>query len=199
MIILGGDMTGKALVPIINDGGGNYHATLLENREVLQGEEQTAAFELAVKRRGYYPFRVDPDELAELSHDEARWHALFDEHMLSTVREWMELADERLAGTGIRCFVCPGNDDQLEVDEVILAGQDGRARRGPRARVRRLPDGLERLGQPHALGHLSRGGRAAARASASRRWSTRSPTRPSAPSSACTARPTAPGSTMRPS
>jgi len=123
VIILGGDMTGKALVPIINDGGGNYHSTLLENREVLQGEEQTAAFELAVKRRGYYPFRVDPDELAELSQDEGRWHALFDQHMLNTVREWMELADEKLAGTGIRCVVCPGNDDQLEVDEVILAAK----------------------------------------------------------------------------
>ncbi len=120
VIILGGDMTGKALVPIISDGGGNWHATLLENREVLSGEEEVAAFEQAVKRRGYYPFRTDPDALAELSSDERRWHALFDEHMLGTVREWMELADERLAGTGIRCFVCPGNDDQLEVDEVVL-------------------------------------------------------------------------------
>jgi Icc-related predicted phosphoesterase len=119
VVILGGDMTGKALVPIINDGGGNWHATLLENREVLAGEEQVATFEQAVKRRGYYPFRVDPDELQELSNDEPRWHALFEEHMLATVKEWMALADEKLAGTGIRCFVCPGNDDQLEVDEVI--------------------------------------------------------------------------------
>jgi uncharacterized protein len=123
VIILGGDMTGKALVPIINDGGGNWHATLLENREVLAGEEQVQAFEQAVKRRGYYPFRVDPDELHELANDEPRWHALFEEHMLATVREWMELADEKLAGTGIRCFVCPGNDDQLEVDEVIAAAK----------------------------------------------------------------------------
>jgi Icc-related predicted phosphoesterase len=119
VIILGGDMTGKALVPIINDGGGNWHATLLENRETLSGEEQVAAFEQAVKRRGYYPFRIDPDELQDLANDEPRWHALFEEHMLATVKEWMELADEKLAGTGIRCFVCPGNDDQLEVDEVI--------------------------------------------------------------------------------
>lgn len=119
VVILGGDMTGKALVPIINDGGGRWHATLLENRESLEGDEQVAAFEQAVKRRGYYPFRIDPDELRELAEDEPRWHALFEEQMLATVREWMELADEKLAGTGIRCFVCPGNDDQLEVDEVI--------------------------------------------------------------------------------
>jgi Icc-related predicted phosphoesterase len=119
VIILGGDMTGKALVPIIDDGGGRWHATLLENRETLVGEEQVAQFEQAVIRRGYYPFRIDPDELRELSQDEPRWHALFEEHMLATVERWMELADEKLAGTGIRCFVCPGNDDQLEVDDVI--------------------------------------------------------------------------------
>jgi uncharacterized protein len=119
VVILGGDMTGKALVPIIHDGGGQWHSTLLENREVLVGEDQVHAFEEAVKRRGYYPFRTDPDELRELSQDEPRWHALFEEHMLATVEAWMEMADERLGGTGIRCFVCPGNDDQLDVDEVI--------------------------------------------------------------------------------
>jgi Icc-related predicted phosphoesterase len=119
VIILGGDMTGKALVPIIDDGGGRWHATLLENRVALEGEDQVAAFEQAVIRRGYYPFRVTPDELHELSQSEPLWHALFEEHMLKTVERWMELADEKLAGTGIRCFVCPGNDDQLEVDDVI--------------------------------------------------------------------------------
>jgi hypothetical protein len=44
--------------------------------------------------------------------------------MLATVERWMGLADERLEGTGIRAFVCPGNDDQFDIDEVI-----GRARR----------------------------------------------------------------------
>jgi uncharacterized protein len=119
VVILGGDMTGKALVPIVDDGDGTWHATLLENREVLNGEEEVKAFEDAVMRRGYYPFRTTPDELRELSEDEPRWHALFEEHMLGTVERWMEMADERLGGTGIRVFVCPGNDDQLEVDEVV--------------------------------------------------------------------------------
>jgi uncharacterized protein len=119
VIILGGDMTGKALVPIIDDGGGRWHATLLENRQDLVGEEKVAEFENTVIRRGYYPFRVTREELHELSENEPLWHALFEKHMLATVQHWMELADERLAGTGIRCFVCPGNDDQLEVDEVV--------------------------------------------------------------------------------
>ena len=86
---------------------------------MLDGEDAVKEFEAAVIRRGYYPFRTDPDELRELSADEPRWHALFEEHMLNTVERWMEMADERLAGTGIRVFVCPGNDDQLEVDAVV--------------------------------------------------------------------------------
>jgi Icc-related predicted phosphoesterase len=119
VVVLGGDMTGKALVPIVDDGGGKWHATLLDNRETLSGDEEVRQFEAAVQRRGYYPFRTTPEELAELSDDEPRWHALFEEEMLRTVERWMEMADERLAGTGIRVFVCPGNDDQLEVDAVV--------------------------------------------------------------------------------
>jgi uncharacterized protein len=77
VVVLGGDMTGKALVPVIDDGGGKWHSTLLDNREVLDGEDAVKEFEAAVIRRGYYPFRTDPDELRELSADEPRWHALF--------------------------------------------------------------------------------------------------------------------------
>jgi Icc-related predicted phosphoesterase len=119
VVILGGDMTGKALVPVIDDGGGSWHATLLDNRETLNGEEEVQQFEQAVIRRGYYPFRTTPEELAELANDEPRWHALFEDEMLKTVEHWMAMADERLGGSGIRVFVCPGNDDQLEVDHVV--------------------------------------------------------------------------------
>jgi Icc-related predicted phosphoesterase len=121
VVILGGDMTGKALVPVIDEGNGHWHATLLENRQELDGEEAVVAFEQAVQRRGYYPFRTTQEEVARLSADESRWHALFDEHMIGTVERWMQMADERLRGTGIRCFVCPGNDDQLEIDAVVEA------------------------------------------------------------------------------
>jgi len=119
VLVLGGDMTGKALVPVISDGGGRWHATLLENRREMATEEEVVAFEDAVIKRGYYPFRTDPDELRELEGDEPRWHALFNEKMLETVAKWMALGDERLAGTGMRCICCPGNDDQFEVDTII--------------------------------------------------------------------------------
>jgi Icc-related predicted phosphoesterase len=119
VLILGGDMTGKALVPIIDDGGGKWHATLLEVRTEMTSEEEVAAFEDAVIRRGYYPFRTDPAKLQRLAENESEWHELFQEKMLETVEKWMRMADERIGGKGIRVICSPGNDDQFEVDEII--------------------------------------------------------------------------------
>jgi uncharacterized protein len=119
VIVLGGDMTGKALVPIVDDRDGRWHATLLEHRHDLQGEEEVAQFEELVKRRGYYPFRTDPDELRKYEHDPGAADRFFHEQMLATVKRWMALADEKLEGTGIRAFACPGNDDQFDIDPVI--------------------------------------------------------------------------------
>jgi Icc-related predicted phosphoesterase len=118
-IVLGGDMTGKALVPIVDDDGGRWHATLLEQRHELEGEDEVTRFEESVRRRGYYPFRTRPDELREYEADPERADRFFHEQMLATVERWMALADERLEGTGIRAFVCPGNDDQFDIDPVV--------------------------------------------------------------------------------
>ncbi len=121
-IVLGGDMTGKALVPIVTDGGDRWHSTLQEQRYDLVDEDEVAKFEDKVAAHGYYSFRTDPDELAELDADTARRDALFPPRMPETLRRWMELADQRLEGQGVRCFVCPGNDDQFEVDDVVSRG-----------------------------------------------------------------------------
>jgi uncharacterized protein len=71
-----------ALVPVVSDGDGRWHGTLQEQRHELAGEEQVAEFRANVIRRGYYPFRTDPDQLRELEQDEPRLDALFQDRML---------------------------------------------------------------------------------------------------------------------
>ena len=123
-------------------------------------------------RRGYYPFRTDPDELRELANDEPRWHALFNQKMLETVERWMEMADERLAGTGMRVLLLPRQRRPVRGRRGDRSAQARRARRGAGRRDGRLPDGVDRLGEPHAVGHLPRGGRAGS-AERIERWSRR--------------------------
>jgi Icc-related predicted phosphoesterase len=122
-IVLGGDMTGKAVIPMVDAGDGRWYATLLENRHDLNNEDEAREFEEAVRRRGYYPFRTTPEELREFQADDERTTELFHDLMLRRVQSWLDLADERLADADLRCFVCPGNDDQFEVDEVIASAQ----------------------------------------------------------------------------
>ncbi|MGH3090557.1 MAG: metallophosphoesterase family protein [Rubrobacteraceae bacterium] len=119
VMILGGDMTGKALVPIVEEGNGRWYSTLLENRREFTSEDELKEYEEAVMRRGYYPFRAAPDEMSELEADEKKRDELFHEKMLGGIERWMRMADEKLEGTQIKCFVSPGNDDQFEVDEII--------------------------------------------------------------------------------
>ena len=123
VMILGGDMTGKALVPVVHEGGESWHGTLQEQRRELHGDDEVAAFEQDVIRRGYYPFRTTPDELVELEADPDRLDDLFQSHMLGTVERWMQMAEEKLAGEPQRVFVCPGNDDQFEVDAILAAAK----------------------------------------------------------------------------
>ena len=130
VMVLGGDMTGKALVPIVQDGKDHWHATLLENRREFESEDEVKEFEESVMRRGYYPFRTDPDQMSELSNSEELRNELFHREMLGTVERWMRMADEKLDGTGIDCFVSPGNDDQFEVDDIISEAKSVRLAEG---------------------------------------------------------------------
>lgn len=118
ILVLGGDMTGKAMIPLVGSNG-TYEANFADRRYEASGEEEVRKLERNISDRGYYPVRVDPEEAAALGEDESRVNELFQEQMLSTVARWMEIADEKLGGTGRRCIVCPGNDDVLEVDELI--------------------------------------------------------------------------------
>ena len=119
IIILGGDMTGKAIVPIIHQGGETYKAVLLEQESILHGEDRVRGMEKQIKSRGYYPYRTTPDEIAELNADPQKVDAIFHDEVFRTAEQWLAFADEKLAGSGIRCYVAPGNDDMFELDDLI--------------------------------------------------------------------------------
>jgi hypothetical protein len=119
VLILGGDMTGKAIVPIIDQGGGRYRAVLLEQEFLLDTEVETEEMVKRIKSRGYYPYRLAQDELAELNQSPDKVHDLFLQEALKTAEQWMAYAAEKLSGTGMRVYAAPGNDDQFELDAVI--------------------------------------------------------------------------------
>jgi Icc-related predicted phosphoesterase len=130
ILILGGDMTGKAIIPIIAQGQDKYKVTLLEQETVLKGKDEVDKMVGTIRNRGYYPYVTNPDEVAELSAAPERLDGLFLNETLSTMQRWMEYADSKLEGTGTRCYVCPGNDDVFEIDPAIAASKHVRSVEG---------------------------------------------------------------------
>src|SRR5438105_11985806 len=70
VVILGGDVTGKAMVPIVQQANGTWDASLQDWRETLESEEQVQEFEKRVMNRGYYPIRVSEDDYRAMQADE---------------------------------------------------------------------------------------------------------------------------------
>ena len=117
ILICGGDMTGKAIIPIVQENG-HFTFSLGAEQQAVEAE-QVADVEAQIRRKGYYPLRMSLERLHELDSNPDKRSECFQQVMLDGVDRWMGLAAEKLRGTGIRCFVCPGNDDEMEVDEVI--------------------------------------------------------------------------------
>lgn len=122
-LILGGDMTGKAVVPFIHQGGSNYRVTLLEQVFDITNEDELTDMKKRVRSRGYYPYLTTPEEIAELEKEPDRVSKIFSQEVLKVVQQWMDLADKKLDGTGMKVYCCPGNDDMDEVDAVVRSSK----------------------------------------------------------------------------
>jgi Icc-related predicted phosphoesterase len=119
VLIMGGDITGKLLVPIIDEGNGNYRATLQGEVEHLSTHEELEKLEERLRTLGFYYKVMQEDEFRYLQDSETEVEKLFHEQSRQRLSDWVDLAETRLGGTGIRLYVTGGNDDDPEVLEVI--------------------------------------------------------------------------------
>jgi Icc-related predicted phosphoesterase len=121
VLIMGGDLTGKVMVPLIEERPGRWVARFLGREQKAKGEERAAELEKRIRLNGHYPIRVSPEEMERLEGDEAHRDEVFREVMRSELERWLALAHEKLDGTGVRCFVMAGNDDEWDIDPVLDA------------------------------------------------------------------------------
>jgi uncharacterized protein len=140
VLVMGGDLTGKAIVPIVREGDGSYSATVIGERRLAHTAEELDQLQDAIATNGMYPLIMDPDEASALSTDPAVRSEAFEAAMLQELRVWVELADQRLAATDGRAYVIPGNDDPWTVDPVLSEG----------SRVDACDEAIRQLG-PHEL------------------------------------------------
>lgn len=122
VLILGGDITGKAIVPIIEKGGEKYSCKFFGNNLVMNSREELDSTIKMIRDSGFYPYVACEEEIRAMDTDKAKLDRVFEKLMVESIDRWMVLARERLKGTDVKCFISPGNDDILAIDEHIKDG-----------------------------------------------------------------------------
>jgi uncharacterized protein len=121
VIVLGGDITGKKVVPFVRQADGSYKVTHLDREQTLSEGKELDTLKVNIEDMGYYPYMTDTEEVTQLAGDPHTQEAIFQRLMKERISANLDLAEERLAGTGIRCYIQPGNDDEYEIDSLFEA------------------------------------------------------------------------------
>jgi Icc-related predicted phosphoesterase len=119
VLVLGGDITGKMIVPIVEQPDGTYVGEFLGNQQVMKTPEERDALEKNIHFSGYYPYRTTPSEMEKLQADKKLVDELFSKVMAEGIRRWVSIAEERLKGSNVMCYISPGNDDRTNIDEFL--------------------------------------------------------------------------------
>lgn len=117
VLVMGGDIAGKAVVPIVQRGDAYYAPEIADER--LYAEDQLPALERRIRDLGMYPYRATEDDLATLRGDPQAVDALFLRVMGETLYRWLRFAEERLSGSGIRLYIMLGNDDEPSLRDIL--------------------------------------------------------------------------------
>ena len=118
MVVLGGDVTGKAMVPIVAHNG-YWQVTLRGETHKLESRQSLDEIVTRIRNSGFYPAIVSPDELQHLGENAGAVDARFEQEMISSLDRWLDMADGKLRGGDIPCILNGGNDDIFEIDSVI--------------------------------------------------------------------------------
>lgn len=119
-LLMGGDLTGKVIVPV-HARNGRHEARWRGAEHRLESRADLVAFARRVADAGAYVWHAGPDEAARAFADEQATERLFAELTAERVREWVELAEDRLTDD-VQAYIMPGNDDSTDVDAALDRG-----------------------------------------------------------------------------
>jgi Icc-related predicted phosphoesterase len=119
VLVLGGDLTGKAVIPIAEQEDGTF-LTFQHGQSVrLKSQSELDEFIKRQGNMGFYPTVMSEAEYQRLKSDPDEQAKLFKSLVLERVHEWAAFAAEKLNGTEIPLVAIPGNDDFHEIDEIL--------------------------------------------------------------------------------
>src|SRR5271157_220891 len=117
VLLLGGDLSGKAIVPIVENGKKWMIPQQNDRSLLLSSKEELDTYEEMIGRTGRYTYKCDKTSFERLRSDEA-----FSERILRDLRQqrlskWIVEAREKVGLDHV--FFGFGNDDPFYMDDVV--------------------------------------------------------------------------------
>jgi Icc-related predicted phosphoesterase len=118
VLVLGGDVAGKAIQSIVRGPGGLWRCSFAGSRYELSEGGELTELERLIADHGHYSYRAEPGELAAMEAD-GTLDQLFLRLMRERLAEWLDIADTRLRPQGMPLYLMLGNDDPAELGEML--------------------------------------------------------------------------------
>ncbi len=116
-LVISGDMTGKLIIPIYKQDDGTYKSALFGEEKVLK-ESDLPDYEKEVRKHSFLPYVTTREEASKIDQDENFREKIFEQLQINVIKKWLSLVPEKVPSK-CRVILTPGNDDLLEIDEVI--------------------------------------------------------------------------------
>ena len=119
LLVYGGDILGKVLVPLFDEGGGSYHWYADGERQIRLAAEDLPKVERQIADRGRYTMTVTPARWAELRSTAGKLEEITLQLGRDRMRAWLKLVGDRLKPRGISVVMNVGNDDTDDMLELL--------------------------------------------------------------------------------
>jgi Icc-related predicted phosphoesterase len=118
-LIMGGDVTGKNVVPLVKGDDGRYRFNFQGQEFRGISEDQISDYENRIMNAGIYHYRVSESEYENTRSDPDKVSAIFDRLMVDRLNSWAAMAKEHLEPLGVKCYWTGGNDDQEKILQSV--------------------------------------------------------------------------------
>jgi uncharacterized protein len=117
VLVIGGDLAGKRVVPIVHDADG--YRTSVSGEEIVVNDSGLQEVVTKIKNLGQYPFVLSTDEYAQLAQDPDEVHRRFLVAADEQVDDWTARLAAKFEPKGIPVFVTGGNDDYMSIEKIL--------------------------------------------------------------------------------
>jgi Icc-related predicted phosphoesterase len=144
VLVFGGDIAGKVLVPIVANRLGTGYTVSLHGRTVeLESRQALGELRDQLRAAGRYSVVLTEEEKQHYDgHAKEVAEELFPAAVRGVLTDWVTLAEERLSGWHIPAYVMLGNDDYPDLTSALL---DGVQMVNAEDQVVELPGGFEMI------------------------------------------------------